>query len=173
MIQQIVAQGVVGQGLKHNIFELEVISPRDFTTDAHKTVDDRPYGGGDGMVLLCEPLELALKQVVGEDSRVIYLSPQGQLLDDDKVKELAESPHIVMICGRYGGIDQRIINLYVDEEISIGNYVLSGGELAAGVVIDSVARFFSRGFGASGLGPLGQLYQWIFGSTELHSAAKL
>lgn len=142
MIQQIFSYGVVGQAVKHNVFELETINPREFSEDVHRTVDDRPYGGGDGMVMLCGPLEACLKKVIKKQSLVIYLSPQGVLFDNAKARELAGKEHLVLISGRYGGIDQRVINHYVNEEISIGNYILSGGELAAGVVIDSVARYY-------------------------------
>lgn len=142
MIQGIFSQGIVFQALKKGLLQLESITPRSFTEDIHKTVDDRPFGGGDGMILLTEPLEKALNAAKEKrpKARVIYLSPQGSTLTDAKVLALAQNPDLILLCGRYGGVDQRILNRFVDEEISVGDYVLSGGELAAAVVIDSVAR---------------------------------
>lgn len=160
--------GVVGQAVKNGKFHVHYHNPRTYTQDAHKTVDDRPYGGGDGMVMLAEPLEQALRAALNAsfdsanggradapDSgrapadvpagrgrrRVIYLSPHGQLLTDRVARELADFDQLVLICGRYGGVDQRLLSQQVDQELSIGDYVLSGGELAALVVIDTVARF--------------------------------
>ncbi len=142
MIASIFAQGVVFQAVKKDLLNIESINPRQFTLDVHKSVDDRPFGGGDGMILMTEPLsqslQLALKNF--PTAKVIYLSPQGKPLTDAKVFELAQRPQLILICGRYGGIDQRVINEYVHEEISIGDYVLSGGELAAAVLIDAVSR---------------------------------
>lgn len=142
MIQGIFNQGVVFQAIKKSLLSLGTITPRSFTQDVHKTVDDRPFGGGDGMVLLAEPLKAALQQAKANrpQARVIYVSPQGRPLDDKKVLSLAAAPDLILICGRYGGVDQRFLNSYVDEEISVGDYVLSGGELAAAVIIDAVAR---------------------------------
>lgn len=133
-------QGVMSQALKKNIFSYEVLNPRDYATDNYKSVDDRPFGGGDGMVMLPEVLEAALSSRKNKKAHVVYLSPQGKPLTDQKVNELKNKEDITLICGRYGGIDQRIINQYVDEEISIGDYVLSGGELAALVLMDAVIR---------------------------------
>lgn len=141
MIESAVSYGVLSQGLKAGLLEIHTHTPREFASDKHKTVDDRPFGGGDGMIMLAETLEKSLQKTKHNSSRVIYLSPQGAPLNDRKVKELATREHLVLICGRYGGIDQRIINTYVDEEISIGDYVLSGGELGALVLIDAVSRF--------------------------------
>jgi tRNA (guanine37-N1)-methyltransferase len=156
MIEAFCRQGVLGQARAKNLLQVHTLNPREFTSDFHKTVDDRPFGGGDGMIMLAEPLEKALRSLGAlsleekaqahqagrplAEKKVIYLSPQGTVLDDARVGELAEMEEIILLCGRYGGIDQRIINHYVDEEISIGDYVLSGGELAAGVMIDAVAR---------------------------------
>lgn len=156
MIEAISRQGILAQACEKGLVAVNSITPREFTEDLHKTVDDRPFGGGDGMIMLAEPLEKALRTLgalalteKAQDSeagrplpkkKVIYVSPQGVTLDDAKVMELAEANELILICGRYGGIDQRIIHQYVDEEISIGDYVLSGGELAAGVIIDAVTR---------------------------------
>lgn len=140
MIEEALQHGVVGQALKKNLFSLEAINPRQFTSDVHRTVDDRPFGGGDGMVMLYEPLKKSLESI-NERGTVIYLSPQGPRLTDAKVREISKLPAVTLLCGRYGGVDQRFLNEFVDEEISIGDYVLSGGEIGALALIDSVARF--------------------------------
>lgn len=136
--------GVLGQAQKKSLVSVQTVNPRDYTTDIHKTVDDRPFGGGDGMVMLYEPLKKAYADIKskGADGLLIYLSPQGSLWNDQKARTLASgSQSITLLCGRYAGVDQRFISEFVDEEISIGDYILSGGELAALCVIDSVARF--------------------------------
>lgn len=146
--------GVFSQGLKKNKIELELLNPREFTTDLHKTVDDKPYGGGDGMLMLAEPLALAVEQLKASHSsaktRVIYLSPQGSILNDRKAKELVQKyDHLILVCGRYGGVDQRFIDSFVDEEISVGDFVLSGGELAAGILMEVTSRFVPGVLGAA------------------------
>ncbi|MGX5173493.1 tRNA (guanosine(37)-N1)-methyltransferase TrmD [Aliikangiella sp. IMCC44653] len=133
--------GVVGRAIKEGSVSLEHINPRDFTTDKHRTVDDRPYGGGPGMLMKVEPLEkaiLAAKQT--KPATVIYLSPQGQPLNHQLVTQLAETEHLVLVSGRYEGIDERFIEQHIDLEISLGDFVLSGGELGALAIIDSVTR---------------------------------
>ena len=134
--------GVVGRAKSDKLIEFRRWNPRDFTQDKHQTVDDRPYGGGPGMVMMYEPLKSAIAEAkrVQPDSKVIYLSPQGRRLDQQGVKELAARRGLILVSGRYEGIDERIINTHIDEEWSIGDYVLSGGELAAMVLIDSVCR---------------------------------
>jgi tRNA (guanine37-N1)-methyltransferase len=139
--------GITSRALAQGLYGLQLWNPRDFTTDNYRTVDDRPYGGGPGMVMLAEPLEKAIgaakasQQEAGiARSKVIYLSPQGQVLDHRKVMELAAEPGLIFLAGRYEGVDERLIQRQVDEEISIGDYVLSGGELAAMVVIDALVR---------------------------------
>ncbi len=144
MITEVLSKGLVGQAFKTGRAHIHILNPRDFTEDRHRTVDDRPFGGGDGMVFLAEPLEKALLSLnlVGNQGRVVYLSPQGKKWNDSKAREWAQNAgSITLICGRYGGIDQRFIEKYVDEEISIGDYILSGGELGALVLIDSMVRF--------------------------------
>jgi tRNA (guanine37-N1)-methyltransferase len=134
--------GVVGQAIDSGLIKIRFLNPRDFTKDVHKTVDDRPFGGGDGMIMLCEPLALTL-DALGErqNIRTLYLSPQGKAFNHSKALELAgETRELVLVCGRYGGIDQRFLNQYIDEEISLGDFVLSGGEIPALAVIDAVAR---------------------------------
>lgn len=142
LIQQILQMGVIGQAIASGSLQVRIISPREFTQDTHKTVDDRPFGGGDGMLMLADPLA-QLMQSLGERQNYhsIFLSPQGKVLDHQKTLELSkESREIVLICGRYAGIDQRFINQFVDEEISLGDFVLSGGEIAALALVDAVGR---------------------------------
>lgn len=136
--------GVTGRAVKDGKVEVRCFNPRDYTSDRHRTVDDRPYGGGPGMLMMIEPLEKALAEARGwaggAAARVIYLSPQGQLLRSGVVKELSQGGNLVLIAGRYEGIDERFIQRHVDEEWSIGDYVLSGGELPAMVLMDAVIR---------------------------------
>jgi len=141
MFAAVTHSGISGRALETGLWSLGLWNPRDFTKDNYRTVDDRPYGGGPGMLMLAEPLEKALdaaKEAGG--GKVIYLSPQGRKLDHEKVMELAGSSATTLLCGRYEGVDERLIRRRVDEELSIGDYVLSGGELAAMVVIDAVVR---------------------------------
>lgn len=142
MIDVCLQNGVLGQGLKKQLFSYENINPRDFSKDLHRTVDDRPFGGGDGMIMMAEPLSQAIQQSRNKGSKkVIYLSPQGKVWNDSLAREYSKFEHVTFVCGRYGGIDQRLISSgLVDEEISIGDYVLSGGELGALVLIDSLLR---------------------------------
>jgi tRNA (guanine37-N1)-methyltransferase len=136
--------GVTGRAVKSGLLRVQCWSPRDFTYDRHRTVDDRPYGGGPGMLLMAQPLREAIdaaKAVAGDGAKVIYLSPQGCKLDQTGVCELATNQKMILVCGRYEGIDERLIQTEIDEEWSIGDYVLSGGELPAMILIDSVARF--------------------------------
>ena len=138
----IAEQGVVGRAIQQGKAKLNVINPRQFSTLSHQRVDDRPYGGGPGMVMQFEPLQAAIKQARGQsnDAKVIYLSPQGQSLRQEAVRRLAKESHLILLCGRYEGIDERLIEAEVDEEWSIGDYVISGGELAAMVMIDAMVR---------------------------------
>ncbi len=144
MFKAITEFGVTGRAVKQNLLQVRCWSPRDFTHDKHKTVDDRPYGGGPGMLMMVQPLRDAIqaaKAEVGEGAKVIYLSPQGRKLDQAGVKELAQHQKLILLCGRYEGIDERLIETEVDEEWSVGDYVLTGGELPAMTLIDAVARF--------------------------------
>ena len=134
--------GVTGRAVAENKVELQCFNPRDYATDKHRTVDDRPYGGGPGMVMRCEPLKAAIdaaKDWIQGEAEVIYLSPQGKRLAQADTTELVEK-NLILIAGRYEGIDQRIIETMVDKEISIGDYVLSGGELPALVLMDTIIR---------------------------------
>jgi tRNA (guanine37-N1)-methyltransferase len=143
MVRDFAGYGVVGRGVARGLIDLEAFDPRAHTHDRHRTVDDRPYGGGPGMVMMAQPLLGAVaeaRQSVGVGAPVIYLSPAGERFDQALAAELAAQPNMVLIAGRYEGVDERVITSAVDREISIGDYVLSGGELAALVVLDAVAR---------------------------------
>ena len=143
MFAAITNHGIGGRAVKQDLVTVQHWNPRDFTEDKHRTVDDRPYGGGPGMVMKVEPLRAAIKaakEKLGSEARVIYLSPQGRQLDQAGVEELASRKHLILVAGRYEGIDERLVETEIDEEWSIGDYVLSGGELAAMVLIDTVVR---------------------------------
>jgi tRNA (guanine37-N1)-methyltransferase len=142
--------GIVGRASRRKLINITHTNPRDFTENVHKSVDDRPYGGGPGMVMLYEPLKKALLQSQKSQSTpgpVIYLSPQGKPLKQKHCQLLAQEPHITLIAGRYEGIDERFIEHYVDVEYSIGDYVLSGGELPAMVMIDAITRLLPHALG--------------------------
>jgi len=146
-LQALADTGVTGRAIREGRIDLQAWNPRDYATDRHRTVDDRPYGGGPGMVMTVEPLRSAVqaargaaREASGSELPVSLLSPQGRRLDQAAVSDLAQREGLLLLCGRYEGIDERLIALEVDEEWSIGDYVLSGGELAAAVVIDAVAR---------------------------------
>jgi tRNA (guanine37-N1)-methyltransferase len=141
MFAAVTASGITRKALEAGLWRLQTWNPRDFTTDNYRTVDDRPYGGGPGMVMLAEPLEKALDAAGAEGGgKVIFLSPQGRKLDHAKVMELAGRQAVTLLCGRYEGVDERLVRRRVDEELSLGDFVLSGGELAAMAVIDAVVR---------------------------------
>lgn len=142
--------GITGRAIKDQLLKVETWNPRDFTTDKHKTVDERPYGGGPGMVMMAEPLQaaiLAAKQSAPKPAKVIYLSPQGRRLDQTSAQELAANSALILLCGRYEGIDERVIEKEIDEEWSIGDYILTGGELAAMVMIDVLTRLIPGAVG--------------------------
>lgn len=142
-VAQCAGFGVVGRAQERGLLALHGWNPRDYAEGNYRRVDDRPFGGGPGMVMLIDPLRACLRAARGADpapAHVVYLSPQGQRLTQAKVRELAGRERLVLLCGRYEGVDERLLETEVDEEISIGDYVLSGGELAAAVVVDAVAR---------------------------------
>jgi len=142
-VRQCASVGVVGRAQQRELLQVETWNPRDYTTDRHRTVDGSSYGGGPGMVMLIEPLRAtlgAMRNAAPEPAHVIYLSPQGARLTQGRVEALAKRPRIALLCGRYEGVDERLLAHEVDEELSIGDYVLSGGELAAAVIIDAVGR---------------------------------
>jgi len=147
LVEGALSAGVVGRAREAGTLEIATINPRDFTTDRHRTVDDTPYGGGPGMVMKPEPLLAAIDQA-GAGHRIL-LTPAGAPLTQQRVRELAAIPHLVLVCGRYEGIDERVVARGIDEELSIGDYVLSGGELGALVVIDAVARYVPGVLGES------------------------
>lgn len=147
MFDAITKYGITRRAVEENIWSLRLWNPRDFTIDNHRTIDDRPYGGGPGMVMMAEPLAEAIKSAKREQSnvglvetKVIYLSPQGKKLNHSTVKRLRKLQGMTLLCGRYEGIDERLIQKYVDEEISVGDFVLSGGELPAMALIDAIVR---------------------------------
>jgi tRNA (guanine37-N1)-methyltransferase len=141
MFAAVTASGITRKALEAGLWRLQTWNPRDFTTDNYRTVDDRPYGGGPGMVMLAEPLEKALDAVqAAGGGEVIYLSPQGRKLDHAAVMGLAGRSAVTLLCGRYEGVDERLVRRRVAEELSLGDFVLSGGELAAMAVIDAVVR---------------------------------
>jgi len=146
-------EGVVGRALNNGLFTLDIKNPRDYTDDRHRTVDDYPYGGGPGMVMKVEPIARAVEAVRadGAETRSIMVTPSGRRFNQDLARELSEeSRRLLFICGRYEGVDQRVCDLYVDEEISLGDYVLTGGELPALVIIDAVVRLMPGVVGDSG-----------------------
>ncbi|MBL8446689.1 MAG: tRNA (guanosine(37)-N1)-methyltransferase TrmD [Zoogloeaceae bacterium] len=139
--------GITRRALERGLYEIRLWNPRDFVDSPSRTVDDRPYGGGPGMVMMAAPLEAAIEAAraaqhlaLGRPGRVIYLSPQGQRLDHRRVMALGDEPALILLCGRYEGVDQRLIDRCVDEEISLGDFVLSGGELPAMVLMDALIR---------------------------------
>ena len=134
-------ESIIGRAKEKELIQINLINIRDFSKDKHKKVDDTPYGGGAGMVMMPDVVYDAYKSVQDKDAKVIYMSPQGTKLNQKKVEELAKNKHLIILCGHYEGIDQRVIDKIVDEEISIGDYVLTGGELPAMVLIDSVSRY--------------------------------
>jgi len=141
MFSAVAESGITGRALQAGLWQLRTWNPRDFTTDNYRTVDERPYGGGPGMVMLAEPIERALDAVkAGGGGRVIYLSPQGRKLDHGKVMALSKECALTLLCGRYEGVDERLLARRVDEELSLGDFVLSGGELAAMALMDACVR---------------------------------
>ena len=136
-----IKQSILGKAVEKNLIEINLINIRDFSKDKHKKVDDTPYGGGAGMVMRPDVIYDAYKSIKDKKAKVIYMSPQGKKLNQKKVEELSKESHLIILCGHYEGIDQRVIDKIVDEEISIGDYVLTGGEIPAMALIDSVSRY--------------------------------
>jgi tRNA (guanine37-N1)-methyltransferase len=150
MFSAVTEHGVVGRAIKSNRVSVDLINPRDFTTDRHRTVDDRPYGGGPGMLMKVEPLQKAIESAKEKQpGLVIFLSPQGKKIDHQLVSQLSHEKHIILLAGRYEGIDERLLEEHVDMELSLGDFILSGGELAAMAVIDSVTRLLPNVLGHS------------------------
>lgn len=136
-----IKQSVIGKAIEKNIIEINLINIRDFSKNKHKKVDDTPYGGGAGMVIRPDVVYDAYKSIEDNKTKVIYLSPQGEKLNQEMVEKLSKEESLTLLCGHYEGIDQRVLDKIVDEEISIGDYVLTGGEIPAMVLIDSVSRY--------------------------------
>ncbi len=149
LVEQVTGCGVVGRAAEQGLLELHCWNPRDYTRDKHRTVDDRPYGGGPGMLMKVQPLQDAITAVRAQNSaaRLVYLSPQGKPLRQEKLARQVEQGSVIFLCGRYEGIDERLIQREVDEEWSIGDYVISGGELAAMVCIDAMTRLIPGALG--------------------------
>ena len=137
----ILNESIIGRAQEKELININLVNIRDFSKDKHKKVDDTPYGGGAGMVMQADVVYDAYKSVANDKAKVIYLTPQGKKLNQKKVEELSKEKHLILLCGHYEGIDQRVIDKIVDEEISIGDYVLTGGEIPAMVLIDSVSRY--------------------------------
>src|SRR6056297_1553441 len=140
MLEGYFASSIMGKAVDRGLIEYELVNIRDFSTDRHRTADDAPYGGGYGMLLKPEPLGAALDSVAAASKRVVYASPAGRLFDQSIADELSREQELVMICGRYEGIDQRVIDLYVHDQLSIGDYVISSGEIASLVIVDAIYR---------------------------------
>ncbi|MCT4594864.1 MAG: tRNA (guanosine(37)-N1)-methyltransferase TrmD [Anaeromicrobium sp.] len=133
-------ESIIGRAVDNNLLELNIMNIRDYTKNKHKKVDDYPYGGGAGMVMQADPIFNALENIDTKNSRIIYMTPKGKVFNQDLAIELSKEEHIVFLCGHYEGVDQRVIDHWVTDEVSIGDYVLTGGELPAMVMIDSIAR---------------------------------
>ncbi len=138
---EILNQSIIGKAIEKELININLINIRDFSKDKHKKVDDTPYGGGAGMVMKPDVVYDAYQSIKDKNAKVIYMSPQGKPLNQKKVEELSKENHLIILCGHYEGIDQRVLDKIVDEEISIGDYVLTGGEIPAIVLIDSVSRY--------------------------------
>jgi tRNA (guanine37-N1)-methyltransferase len=159
MFAAVTEHGISARAVRSGLMNLELFNPRDYTTDKHRTVDDKPFGGGPGMLMKTEPLMASIaaarqavrqKQTIGEKARVIYLSPQGQTLKQGSIIDLAKRESMVLLCGRYQGIDNRVLENEIDEEWSLGDFVISGGELAAMTLIDAMTRFQPGALGDEG-----------------------
>jgi tRNA (guanine37-N1)-methyltransferase len=162
MFDSVLSASLLGRGIESRVLEVNIVDLRPYGLGKHRSVDDEPYGGGAGMVMRPEPIFAAVEELRAAGSHVILLSPRGSLLRHAGVARLAEREHIILICGRYEGVDERVAEFLADEELSIGDYVLAGGELAAMVVVESVSRFVP-----GVLGNTGSL------ETESHSAGLL
>lgn len=150
MFEAIERWGITSRAIESGILALECVNPRDFAKDRHRSVDDRPYGGGPGMVMMVQPLSDAISAArsrLGEDAHTIYLSPQGRRLDQGTIAALAARERLILVCGRYEGVDERLLELQVDEELSVGDFVLSGGEIAAMLLVEAMTRLLPGALG--------------------------
>ena len=141
MFTAVTDSSILGKAGEKGILDFNIINIRDFSKDKHNKTDDTPYGGGVGMVMFCQPIFDALRSINAEDKKIMYMSPRGKVLDQAKIEELAQLDEMVILCGHYEGVDQRVLDYWGMEEVSIGDYILTGGELAAMVMIDAVSRF--------------------------------
>lgn len=149
LIAQLRHYGIIGRAIASGVMELSIVQIRDYTASKHGKVDDAPYGGGAGMIMGCQPIADAIEANQTSETRVVYLSPQGPLLTQEKAKELAACKDLMLVCGHYEGIDDRLLTNVIHEELSIGDYILTGGELPAMVVTDVVARFLEDTVGSA------------------------
>ena len=150
MFEAVEHWGITSRALQRGILELDCINPRDHAFDRHRSVDDRPYGGGPGLVMMVQPLRDAIHAArtrLGEGTHTVYLSPQGRRVDQAGIAELATRPRLIMVCGRYEGVDERLLEREVDEELSVGDFVLSGGEIAAMLLIEAMTRLLPGALG--------------------------
>ena len=141
MFTAVTDSSILGKAVEKGILDFNIINIRDFSKDKHNKADDTPYGGGVGMVMFCQPIFDALRSISAEGKKIMYMSPRGKVLDQAKIEELAQLDEMVILCGHYEGVDQRVLDYWDMEEVSIGDYILTGGELAAMVMIDAVSRF--------------------------------
>lgn len=149
MFPAVTESSILGKAVEKGILDIALINIRDYTLDKHKKTDDTPYGGGPGMVMSAQPIFDALRAIRAEGKHILYMSPRGRMLDQTMIRQLAEEEELVILCGHYEGVDQRVLDAWNMEEVSIGDYILTGGELPAMVLIDSVARFIPQVLGAS------------------------
>lgn len=149
MVEPLLNASILGRAQKNGILEIEVINIRDFADNKHHNTDDYPFGGGVGMLMMAQPIFSAFEQIKTKDSLSIYLSPQGKVFNSEIAKELSKEKHLIFLCGHYEGVDQRVLDNLIDREISIGDYVLTGGELAAIAIIDATARFVDGVLGSN------------------------
>lgn len=149
MFKPVTEESILGRAGENGILDIRLTNIRDYSQDKHKKADDYPFGGGAGMVMLADPVFRALNEAGAKKKRIIYMSPRGKLLDKDLITELSQEKELVLLCGHYEGIDQRIIDYWEMEEISVGDYILTGGELPAMILIDAVARMIPEVLGSS------------------------
>ena len=149
MVEPLLNASILGRAQKNGILEIEVINIRDFADNKHHNTDDYPFGGGVGMLMMAQPIFSAFEQIKTKDSLSIYLSPQGKVFNSEMAKDLSKEKHLIFLCGHYEGVDQRVLDNLIDREISIGDYVLTGGELAAIAIIDATARFVDGVLGSN------------------------
>lgn len=174
MFESVLNSSILGRARAQGILDIRCVDIRPFSNRKHKNTDDYPFGGGAGMVMLAQPILDAMRSVTGDDfqGRRIYLGPRGRTLSTAVARELAQEKELVLLCGHYEGVDQRALDTCIDEEISIGDYILTGGELAAMVLTDCVARFDSGGAGVCRIAGGGIVLRWAAGISAVHAPAR-